>query len=354
MVDYTNEKALNDLIFMREQLILNHPGTINPEDLEFESSLQEKFSVAQRALAESVDSMQRVCVLRNFTRSFQDSHLGMVLDSKISPFKADSKQKINENFSLELKKSDLIWMRIPNFCPNDADRARLEFFITQLNEHRSKTIVFDLRGNGGGNSGFGDLIVGALCGNSYARFCKNSLNENVRCLWKVSESNLNHVIKFPDLMRRQFQENSEAVLWACEISEKMQKAYAEGSLFFENKEDDLEKSLIEPENLFKGKVFAIIDSGCFSACLDFLDLLKISKIPLVMLGEPTGADSCYMEVREVQLPSEIGIFRFPIRVFLNRMRGHNEPYKPDIDCKEALAEVSKLESLIDSLNKSEV
>ena len=90
---------------MRDQLILNHPGSINFEGLEFVGSLQESFSVAHRALGASVDSMQRVCILRNFVRSFQDSHLGLVLDAKISLFKSDSGQKIEGDFSLELKKN---------------------------------------------------------------------------------------------------------------------------------------------------------------------------------------------------------------------------------------------------------
>ena len=53
-------------------------------------------------------------------------------------------------------------MRISNFCPNDSDKARLESLIAQLTEHRCKTIIFDLRGNGGGNSFFGNKLLQAL------------------------------------------------------------------------------------------------------------------------------------------------------------------------------------------------
>ena len=172
------------------------------------------------------------------------------------------------------------------------------------------------------------------------------MNKNVRCLWRVSPSNLGHVNKFPEMMRHQFQEDSGAVVWADKVCQNMQKSFNENRLFFESKDNDETVSLSESENLFKGRVYAIVNSKCFSACLDFLDLLKISKIPFVMIGQTTGADSSYMEVREVKLPSEIGLFRFPIKVYINRMRGHNQPYKPDVDCSAFIKDTQKLESVV--------
>jgi len=38
-----------------------------------------------------------------------------------------------------------------------------------------------------------------------------------------------------------------------------------------------------------------------------------------------------MEVRSLDLPSGIGVFYFPIKVYRNRVRSDNQPYIPDIE-----------------------
>jgi hypothetical protein len=39
-----------------------------------------------------------------------------------------------------------------------------------------------------------------------------------------------------------------------------------------------------------------------------------------------------MEVRTVDLPSGLGTFSYPIKVYRNRSRGDNVPYMPNIEC----------------------
>ena len=67
-----------------------------------------------------------------------------------------------------------------------------------------------------------------------------------------------------------------------------------------------------------------------SACLDFIDEVKAVDSKAILVGETTKADSVYMDVRIVDLPSGIGQFQFPIKVYRNRARGHNVPYVPDV------------------------
>lgn len=38
----------------------------------------------------------------------------------------------------------------------------------------------------------------------------------------------------------------------------------------------------------------------------------------------------YAIVALVELPSKLGHLAYPIKVYRNRMRGHNQPYDPDI------------------------
>ena len=75
-------------------------------------------------------------------------------------------------------------------------------------------------------------------------------------------------------------------------------------------------------------VFVLTSSHCFSACLDFLDRAKM--LPgMRHIGEPTGADTDYMENWGGRLPSGLSQLSHPMKVYRNRRRAHNEPYTPD-------------------------
>ncbi len=78
------------------------------------------------------------------------------------------------------------------------------------------------------------------------------------------------------------------------------------------------------------KIVVIIDAFCMSATLDFIDTLKSIDQNIILLGESTDADSVYMEIRIADLPSGKGQFQFPIKMYRNRLRGHNVPYVPDM------------------------
>lgn len=50
------------------------------------------------------------------------------------------------------------------------------------------------------------------------------------------------------------------------------------------------------------------------------------------MGKTTSADSLYMELRSIPVPSGKGFLNIPTKVYRNRPRGHNVPYVPDIPC----------------------
>ena len=92
----------------------------------------------------------------------------------------------------------------------------------------------------------------------------------------------------------------------------------------------LKTSSNDSKNMCFAKIVVLIDRFCFSACLDFLDQLKSLDCKLTFVGQTTNADTIYMDVRRVELPSKLGELQFPMKVFRNRPRGNNEPYQPDI------------------------
>lgn len=95
------------------------------------------------------------------------------------------------------------------------------------------------------------------------------------------------------------------------------------------------RSPVEPakppaaEPLYRGKVILLTDRRCASACLDFADFVRL--LPnATHVGLPTSADSVYMEVRPVDLPSGVERLGLPVKVYRDRLRGHNEPYVPHV------------------------
>ncbi len=79
---------------------------------------------------------------------------------------------------------------------------------------------------------------------------------------------------------------------------------------------------------FAGKVAVVTDSGCVSACLDFVDLVK--QVPhSVQLGKTTGSDTVYIDTGSATLPSGNHMV-LPLKVWRNRLRANNEAYVPDV------------------------
>lgn len=69
------------------------------------------------------------------------------------------------------------------------------------------------------------------------------------------------------------------------------------------------------------------DPNCASACLDFLDLT--TKLPgVVRIGLPTAADTNYLELSFVPLPSGRATLGYPMKMYMHRARGPNVAYLP--------------------------
>lgn len=79
---------------------------------------------------------------------------------------------------------------------------------------------------------------------------------------------------------------------------------------------------------FDGVVAVVTDGNCASACLDFVDQVRL--IPgAVQLGHTTASDTVYLEQAPVTLPSGNLLF-MPMKVWRNRVRGDGESLVPDI------------------------
>jgi hypothetical protein len=342
-----SDPFLQDLEFIYQTLLENHPGVYNQLDPLFLTEMKENFTIAQKALASTSFEKEKAKILQKFGDHFQDNHLGVGYN--LIQNESPSRSHQISLFSIQELKRGCQWITIPSFQPPDDQIEALNQIINALPMFREQSVIFDLRGNGGGNSAWGETLLEALFGKTYAEQCLTKLNWNQSVDWRASQENVEHVKNFISSMKMHFGENHPAVKWAEKIYEGINTAFLSGALYYSEKTTDAKAPpVVDAVNPVNGKVIAIIDKQCGSATLDFLDQLKVMKSDLILVGETTKADSVYMEVRVISLPSSKGKLAFPIKVYRNRPRGHNVPHTPDIHYPN-LSDTVKLQNYVSLL-----
>ena len=309
---------------MYHTILHNHPGVFNEEDVNFCDNLQKFYKEVKEKIRTQVRTdLDFQKVVTEFTNSFDDVHLSV--QWKVEKLKKKPLCQDVKKFSLSQCWEEVAWMTVPTF-DLDADREK-EFnqFVENICTLRSvKYLVFDLRGNQGGNSEYASKIIDTLFGKEYSYMQRCLHNKDMYVDWRASEDNVSYIssllLKYPDNC---WIKNLEYGL--RQSLEKGKKFYREYS--FEGSEFQKEAIVSPMEDT---KIIVIIDSKNVSAALDCIDKLKMMTKKLILIGQKTKADRLYMEVRSLSLPSGKGKFFFPIKVYRNRIRLDNEPYVPDI------------------------
>ncbi len=312
-----------DLIFIKDTLIENHPGICNELDPNFLKDMQQNYKISKEKLLLANSEEEKIEVLQEFGRSFNDSHLGLYYPTNERPT-----EQI-KSFSLQKLNNKSWWINIPTFQLFKNQLQSLNHIIKLLPSLREQTLILDLRGNTGGDSFWGIEILKGIFGDEYVNQRLDELQRDVYVEWRVSEGNLQHI---KDLVSRSIEEvgvDNPKIKELQNIYEGMEKCFINNEKLYLEKPNSIFSSS-NAKSAFKGRVIVIIDRFCGSASLDFLDGIKAMNSDTILLGETTNADSLYIDVRTIPLPSGKGLLTFPIKVYRNRLRGHNVPYFPDI------------------------
>jgi hypothetical protein len=326
--------AHNDVIFITKTLLENHPGPKNLQDPEFMKILDaaNKEAIAD---AEKVSSeKEHIDLLKKYVRHFNDEHLRISINSQYANI-AETPIQIKD-FSVREFMPGVIWVTLPTFDLMDQGQVKNFYdIIAQMPRFRDKRlIIFDVRGNGGGNSQWGTKIIEALFGKEYIKKRIADLEQNVYVEWRVSQGNIEFIHSLIDKYKKQFGEQSKEVKWASNLYNEMICALKKDVSFYAEYSDDVFESPLgvtsAPQNMCFAKIIVLIDKGCFSACLGFLDKLKTLDHPVLFVGQTTGVDTLYMDINGAELPSKLGQIQFPMKVYRNRRRVGNQPHYPDI------------------------
>ncbi|MGL4539818.1 MAG: S41 family peptidase [Candidatus Rhabdochlamydia sp.] len=331
-----------DLTFIQKTLLENHPGVCNTLDPKFLEEMEKSFKIAKQKLFDTNTIEEKAKILREVGRGFCDAHLWICYNLNKPERPIASRER--RPFSIQELKKGTYWINIPTFRPSKDQIKSLNQIIESLAEFRKQTVIFDLRGNGGGNSCWGEELLKALFGEEYTNQQLAKFNQNVYSEWRISQGNLDHIQELIPIVKKQFGENHLAVQLIKNTYKGMQDAFLRGENYY-SELSDLDALSSNAVSSFSGRIVAIIDKSCASSCLSFIDGLKAMNADIIFIGESTGMDTVYTELRRVTLPSGKGTLGFPIKVKRNHPRGHNVPYMPDIQYSD-LQNTTELQNFV--------
>ncbi|MGD8497210.1 MAG: S41 family peptidase [Gemmatimonadales bacterium] len=228
---------------------------------------------------------------------------------------------------------DVAWITIPSFQETrEGGREGLERLVAAMPGLRdNRLIVFDVRGNRGGNSAWAHRLLAPLFGESYVDSVEAKVGDDEYVEWRASTGNADFV---EESSVPRYEPGSENREYLERLVAALREAVAAGRDLVRIDADDEsasgEATSGPSEHPLGRHVILLTDGWCASACLDFAD--ELLAIPGVRhAGAATYADAVYIDNRAIQLPSQLGRFGFSMKVYRNRPRGQNEPYVPDLE-----------------------
>lgn len=223
------------------------------------------------------------------------------------------------------------WISTPDFqYTNDAGGlgtiSSMQSILDEIRDHAAalkdaKVIVFDVRGNDGGSSTWGDQILNAIWGDDFTKNMVNTRAERID--WRISQANIDANKRYRESMARSG--NKNGVAYYDFLIDGMVKAQQNGEDFFKIPSGN-DKDTVYVSPAVKPRVILLSNGTCVSACLDFADeVLSIKGAEL--WGWDTSADSVYIDNRGDTLPSGLMRVSLPMKVWRGRARGNNQPYR---------------------------
>ncbi|HEX7708522.1 MAG TPA: hypothetical protein VF701_18820 [Thermoanaerobaculia bacterium] len=252
--------------------------------------------------------------------------------------------------SVERLDDGTVWVDLPTFAVNDEPSiARMQALIRSV-EHELgpgtdwKLAVFDLRGNSGGSSSWGRQIAAHVLGAAWATAAAAWLGDGTYVEWRVSPGNVETLLGHVAQAETRHGADSDAAERARRFHRTMAEALARSETLIGNRS---ERSSAPPprDSELPGRIVLVTSPSCFSACLDFLDIMRIHS-GVVHAGRITGVDTVYMESWSNPLPSGLGRISYPMKVYRNRRRGNNEAYVPAVIYNGRLSDTEALRSWI--------
>ncbi|MEA2999619.1 MAG: hypothetical protein QOK17_1452 [Sphingomonadales bacterium] len=264
--------------------------------------------------------------------------------------------QISWQFGARVLSDGTRWYSIPSFNadPRSPAGKALPPMIAAMQAERgtlaaAPSIVLDVRGNGGGSSDWSRQIAEVLWGRAVIQ---RHTPSNVHVDWRVSRANL-------EAMQQAFARQDAGHALSPEmrayfgtVINGLTAALARGDRLWREPDEGDQNPVAAtrqepPPSPLAGPVYLLTDASCGSACLDAVDLWR--ALGAVHVGQTTGADTLYMEVRNSKLPSGITGVSMPMKVYRGRPRGSNQPVVPKYSFGGDIADTAAIERWIATL-----
>lgn len=222
---------------------------------------------------------------------------------------------------------------MPDFNGSKSAGAYEKLYAQLATIKQSDWVVFDLRGNGGGDSTWGNRALQALYGPKYAELLDGAAgygkqliaDEATIAVYQRYVSGAEFAASKP--------ENEGIVLQLQAALRNGQKmATVEGG----TREQAAAQATTRRKRPGGPRIAAIINRGCFSSCMNFVQ--QISAIgDTVLLGETTLGYSPYGEINRFDLPTGHGAIAVPAANFTS-FQATREPFVPALPYPGNLAD----------------
>ncbi len=224
------------------------------------------------------------------------------------------------------------WIQLGNFQDETALKAAESELLAKQDLLRSASyVVFDLRGNGGGNSTWGARFASILWGKDAVegrRLATQSSNPaDYGKYWRRSKLAAAKMRAAGDEYAAEGPDFADIAKYWRDLGDTIAAAKADGLYQDECCRPKPIPSVVPPST-YTGKVFVLTDAGCFSSCVVVMNTLK--RMGAIQIGEASGQNEVYGEsVGPFNLPSGLGWYRIPVSI-IRQPRSSLGGLPPDI------------------------
>jgi len=253
--------------------------------------------------------------------------------------KINKKIYVSYSFGMHQFGKNGLWISIPTFEPNASGRKFLNLIISSgATLRKFNPIVYDVRGNSGGNSKWANRLLNSLYGKNFvdAAILKNDKSWSQ---YRLSKLNIKQMKTFQPKQYMAYMTQNQIQTAALYPSFSQYKKINKFSA------PKIDKNKLSPN--FKGHIYLLTDNMCLSSCLNFADI--IHWLPnTTQIGWPTEGDSPYIEGNWVQLSGGAKLM-YNIKIERNRPRKTNQPYIPKYWYNGDISNTFAIQSWVENL-----
>lgn len=234
-----------------------------------------------------------------------------------------------------------IWIALQSLDGEEAAAVVAAVRENQARLRAAPLVVLDMRGNGGGNSQFGNQIAQVLFGEARVRHLIRG-GGDCSVVWRISPRNLAQMRsyltrfeqtnpEFADMMRGAVARAEQAEREGRDLSGPATCAGGRAA------------SGPPPRQAAAGNIVLLTDNACFSSCLIVTDVFR--RLGALHVGQATDAATHYFEVRDELLPSGLSFFS-TLQAFSPASPAELGPFTPEIAYDGDMTDTAALEAWV--------